>query len=344
MRSPYLKYPCILFIILLVACNKDPKPTKNNNKHSLINCSDKYYLHSEPYVNPYTGPLFDDLPGPSIPPVVLHPDKFKFGRPDINPANPNEFCFHRSETLDNQVIMESLGLYKYNFCTNKTRLITAATGIYKADWSVKDWILFNNKSGHLCKIKSNGDSLITLFADWSDRTPKWNTTGTMYKYNFNEIFDENGQLIYTLPSNVGDIIDWYDEWHILHIAQGAQDVTKTDIRTNNSVGFAPMKSIGLNFLQYLHERGEFFGYAVKGDSINVLRYDVSSNAISYFGNARKYNSFVSDPFGLLNNNKVLVQQTLQDTLPQAWNTINTRSHLGITDLDGSNLRQIMLPE
>lgn len=329
----------IVYIVLIVitfgvfSCCKNKKINIESKEND---CPQMYDARSEPYINPYFGTLET---GTTIPPNHIYPEKYCYWYPCINPNNEFEFCYLRRENGIQS--SDDMDLYKYNFCSGKSTLVTKHVA-YGIDWSVKDWIIFTGQNKDLWKIKSNGDSLTQLtFLGAFQNDAHWNTTGTMFIWNNSKVADQFGNVKYTLP-NMGQVIGWYDEFNILNTFQGANNVSITNVSNSNSSYFANI--VGNGYINYNKRKNEFLGAIDSATQFKKsLIYNLSTNTV-------KYLSFNFNPPSFLTNiyfqmeSKLLIQQVLRDTMTGTPSLLNYRSHIAIMDNDGTNERQVILPE
>lgn len=317
--------------LVLVSCNKDYVVVDVLN-----NCPEMYDFRSKEYVDPYLGTLQTNFPGS---PQSIYPDSIGYLKPCANPSNPYEFCYFNVDYSKSLSLKKDL--YKYNFCSGRSSLIIANIYSYEVDWSIKDWILFTGESRDLWKIKSNGDSLTRLTNEGGSLQydPKWNTDGSLFKWSANKIADVNGKVQYSLPSNIGFIVDWYDKEHLLHITSGSKEVHKFNINSNESKVFAQMSEGFFN--DYHKVNNEFLGVIDSANHFKNFIYDVNANQTTYLGEAFLGLSFRSTMIAQIDN-RILLAQTLADTMTGTPSKINSRQHIAIMDKDGSNIRQILL--
>ena len=301
------------------------------------NCPEMYERRSQEYINPYMGTLETSFPGT---PQTIFPDSYGYIKPCMNPINPFEFCYFK---IDNSGPAGGFReLYKFNFCSGRSTLITDKAYANDVDWSVKDWILFTGEGRDLWKIKSNGESITRLTNKGGalQYDPKWNTTGTMYKWSALQVADETGTVLYTLSPTIGFIIDWYDEQNVLRVISGAKEVTKLNVATSQSEFFAPMPE-GF-YLDYNKDNNEFLGSLDSMNRFKNILYNVSMGTTTYFSDNYIQRSFQTVMHGQING-RILAQQNLSDTMTGTPSKINQRNHIVILNKDGSNIRQVLLP-
>lgn len=325
---------CLLLIIH--ACCKEKlapmpiEPAKDD-------CKAMYDTRSKPYINPYTGTLITGGFYFSF----KYLDKYQYWYPCMNPNNDFEFCFARRE--NGVQLSDDMDLYKYNFCTGKATLITAHVA-YGIDWSVKDWIIFTGTDRQVWKVKSNGDSLKVLpFKVGNDAKINWNTSGKLFIRNDKYICDEEGNLKYTIKNSTA-LLGWYDETHILNIYYNSENITKLDVTNNQESIYAPTN--GLGFSEYISKTNEFLGST---DSLGAelfiknLIYNATTNKITYLSKYFMQPSYQTNTYAKFGN-KILVEQQLTDTVTGKITLRNYRKHIAIMNADGSDIRQIQIPE
>jgi hypothetical protein len=324
----YISYTLLIFS----SCKKEE--CKTSAKPTESNCPNMYSIQSKLYINPYLGTLER---GGLLPPRHIYPEKYAYSFPSVNPNNEYEFCYLRRENGIQSD--DNLDLYKFNFCTGVTKLITNHVA-YSPNWSVKDWIIFTGQNRDIWKVKSNGDSLtrLTFLGAYQDNAI-WNTLGTMFIWNNRNIANEKGEIKYSMP-NCGSLIGWYDDTHILNIKNNDSIVSKTNVINNSSEYFANI--FGKSYLNYNKEKNEFIGYEGIYPLFQTTVYNLKTNTLTYFP-LKCPRSFVQTISANLSS-KLLLEQQLIDTLTGSPYSLNYRSHIAIMDLDGTNLRHVIIPE
>jgi hypothetical protein len=327
----FILHLVIWAVVIVSSCHKECSNPVTTTK---IGCPDMYNSQSRPYTNPYMGTLETFSP---IPPYHVYPDRFVYKDPCINPNNEYEFCYLRRE--NSMQFDDDQDLYVFNFCSGKTNLITRHVA-YSPDWSVKDWIIFTGQDRNLWKVKSNGDSLTQLTFSVFCQNAKWNSNGTMFGYNYTNIANEKGELIYTTPRI--NIIGWYDSINLLGYKTFDSTVTKMNITNGFTNFYAP--NYGYGYVSYNKNSDEFLGndYYPNLKISQGLTYKVVPKVLKYLP-TKCTQSFIQN-IRFICTKKLLLQQILKDTMTGSIERINYRSHIAIMDLDGTNLRQVMIPE
>ena len=330
----------ILSIILLsVACAKTnliPKPLPLPVKTS--SCPEMYYQRSMPYFNLYKG---TKNTGSLIDPSYIFPDKYSYSQPCINPLNEFEFCFLKRENgLQSSANMD---LLKYNFCTGQT-LFLASHVTMMPDWGVNDWILFTGQNRNVWKIKSNGDSLIDLGVH--GYRCQWNPSGTKFILNGNQIFDDNGNLLNTL-NIISTSETWLNDTELIYNVSNdpmdsfilkkinTQNGIQYDLFSETKNGTSSICRFNRKSLNLYYSYGE--SYLKKYRSVNLVTG--LKNTLGIYEQ-----SFIQLFYTDIADNKTLIQQTLIDTMTGDITRVNYRSHISIMNRDGSDERQIMIPE
>ncbi len=324
----------ILLICVVSSCVKDPKllPPKTTN------CPEMYDFRSEPYINLYKGTLNT---GSIIPPDHIYPDKYAYSQPCVNPRNEFEFCYLRRE---NGIQAEDdLDLFKYNFCTGQTTFLTSHVTMMP-DWSVKDWIVFTGQNRKIWKIKSNGDSLTELSA--GGYRAQWNPSGTQFIFNGNQIADIDGKLIKTLNIQPNSNTWLNDSELIFNLkSNSTDDFEIRQININNDIQqviYSEPKNGTSAIYRYNKKSKNLYFVISKDYLIKYGAINLESHLINTLGTFEQ--SFVPIGFSDVENNKVIFQQVLRDTMTGNIIQLNYRSHIAIMDQDGKNERQIMIPE
>jgi hypothetical protein len=322
------KYIIFIFGILTVlySCRKDCINSTVTN-----GCPEMYEPKSKSYTNLYTG----DIPvGISN---YVYPDKYSYYLSSINPSDEYEFCYRRKENgVQND---NDTDLFKYSFCSGKATLI-AKHVFYYASWSVKDWVLFTGTDRKLWKIKSNGDSLTQLtFSGSTPSNPTWNTTGSRYIYNNKYFSNEKGELLNTI--DVSPFIGWYDSSQVMSSSSIDNAIYLTNTIDRQSYYFSPIFSQGVFYTSYNKKKNEFLGSEYGSVTQNFIRnLDYKSTKFLPIKN----NGGIYQQIEYNLTNKLMLSQTLIDTITGNPSILNKRNHIAIMDLDGTNLRQVMIPE
>jgi hypothetical protein len=295
-------------------------------------CESAYDLRSKPYINLYKGLLPSCLASLQY----YEPEPFSYSGFCTNPNNEYEFCFLRENNQTNNT-----SLYKYNFCTNSLSLIIENIK-YTPDWSVKDWIIFF-KGNNIWKIKSSGDSLTKLNANLFTYA-LWSPSGSKY-IEASKIMDENGVEIGEIPYPPYKYI-----WET--------DTTFICTKLNNTD-----KSYEITRYNIKSKKDEVFYTGAYADIINIHDYNAKSFTLYFSINEKGKNKYLkintktgqSIVMGIYENSyvpryyeiskdKLLVNLSLKDTLTGKLCSVNQRNHVAITNLEGTNERQVIIPE
>ncbi len=188
----------ILLSLLLLACRHDPIEIP-------IRCEGDIYASGDTC-------------------IVIPPSSSVFGydaevtafdqrRPVFNPTNPNEILYLHINTDPFTRFYTELRIF--NLCTGEDRLITDKAE-YNPDWSVKDWIIFEDPGFQLWKIKSNGDSLTQLTFQHQHNCPKWSPDGKFFLHYLVDgpslgktvLMNEDGELIKQYKPDLGSSLNY----------------------------------------------------------------------------------------------------------------------------------------
>lgn len=345
MKPSLIKFIGIVFILNILSCKKDIPIDANNppcqSNPTADNCPQLYDQRSEPYLNLYTGTLFTQC---TALPTHQYPDKYSYWHLCVNPKNPYEIAYLRRE--NGVQADDDMDLYKYNFCSGKSTLITNHVA-YSPDWSIKDWIIYTGTDRNLWKIKSNGDSLTQLtFTGSFQNNAQWNPSGNKYIWNGSQIANENGNLLKTLGL-VAYSYTWLNDSIILfnegnnptenlniekfNINTDVRELLISEPKNGLAVLFSYDKKFNsFYFIKSIAEKRQLSRYSFTTNTVQVVELTEQSNLKSFCNH--------------LENNKVIVRQILRDTLTGNPCVLNFRSHIAIMEMDGSNLRRIKLPE
>lgn len=139
-----------------------------------------------------------------------------------NPNNRYEFIYYGGSGHPQN------GIYKYNLIYNSGELILPIQPSNQIDWSITDWIVFDNNY-HIYKCKSNGDSLTQL--TFTDRNfwPVWSPDGSQILYKIWDdsgtywvIMDKDGAFVEKLPLKMGaSNLSWSPDGKKILYAQGS---------------------------------------------------------------------------------------------------------------------------
>lgn len=332
-KNKYISTALLIAIAVFFACKKETPviitPTDP--------CAQNYELYSKPYENLFKG---EYTIGCIVTPKSFYPDKFRYFSLGINPNEKYEFCYLRRDDTD------KIDLLRYNFCTNKAYLI--AERVKRAsDWSSKGFFIFVSETdGKVYKIKSNGDSLKQLpNVNTFYNSPKWSPNGTKTILNINTVIDINGNILEKLPFIISTYV-WETDSTIFHC-------------TYND----PKKNFELFRYNFKTKENKLFYSVSKNGVAEVCHFSAKSSKIyGYLQNDNKYNYFILDTRTLEKTslgtyvdsfsqyvvgtfeNKLLVNYDMKDTITLIKCAFNYRNHIALMNFDGTNERQVLIPE
>lgn len=330
----------VMFLLLgtlFLQCKKDT-PSPNSDP-----CDLAYTKHSNPYNYIYKGGLTEPCNLLSI--CHIYPDKYIYSYPSFNPSNPYEICYLRdTPSLLNPT---SNQLFKYNFCTNSITLIANSVSGYTS-WSKKDWIVFTGKGGQLWKVKSNGDSL-TQLTKKNPNNAKWSPSGAKLLFFDSalgltkmRIINEDGTDYKIIPRGMSNY-NWLDEQNILYSypKDSLHQYFLYNIENNTAQLLCSVSEKGahgeISFDSqcqdmYFDSQDGLYRYNLQSKELVLLAKD-------YFPS---YN-LVSSSYM---KSKILYNRILIDTLKNAGGPccFNFYSHIAIMNTDGTDERQVLIPE
>lgn len=329
----YSSYVLYLVIIFYSCKNENLTPIDCNGC-----CEQSFIKNSKAYTNLFYGEIRTSCPKFS---KMLTPDKYFYHFISVNPNDEYEFCYLRSNTVGNHHIFD---LYKFNFCTEKTTLLFPNAAPYQTNWGSNNWILFGNDEGK-CKIKSNGDSLQILNKD-NIFNVLWSPTGTKY-IEEDKILDQKGKLIKKLPFQIINYV-WLTDSTIVYIipkndTSGDLELVKYNLNDEHSEVVFSEPLDGLYDLNFVNAR---YGYIYLSVGKNEIQKQIIKiNTDTWKGTILgKFNqSYEMQGIHQLKNS-ILCWQVLQDTLTGNPCEFNQRRHICIMNLDGSEKRQVLIPE
>ncbi len=348
----------LLVTIVISSCKKHINDVvETENVHNTTpaycnNCPTSYDLRSQLYVSIYKGRTSR---GCFFEESFIYLDNYTYFTPVINPNNSYEIIYLQvNEKITSKPVQK---LYKYNFCTNTRTFLTdnvffAHSWNYSLDWSCKDWILFTGKDHKLYKIKSNGDSL-TLLVNEGGTGAKWNKDGTKFVYrsvNYTfKICSANGTQLHETTTWM-NAWDWKNNDELLFVANINATVLGLqlyNIITNTTMLIAPTSNgIASTNLEYDGKDYVYFD----GDT-GLVRVNINTGVmnivVNAYGNVHSYagQTVTNRSVNILNSTKLIYSKALQDTFTNGGICkINYRSHIAISNIDGTNERQVLLPE
>ncbi|MEX1191078.1 MAG: hypothetical protein WEA99_03830 [Brumimicrobium sp.] len=338
---PYIKiYYVLLIFLAIVSCRKDKVPELEEvipigggGDH----CPEMYNQRSEAY--PDTFHKSNAEMNCIVSPETVYMEDFAYNAPILNPNNAFEFAFIRTANPDEMSWNDELCVY--NFCNNKTKILTDKVN-YGIDWSVKDWIIFTGKDLQLYKIRSNGDSL-TKLTDTGDfnNYARWSPDGTRYLYldassNF-KICDENGEFLEYTGFSMKSWA-WLNEDEIIYSNQGNTELRKYNLETETTstivtqIGIAPS--------------GDRISIADNGDIYTTA--DVGLVRVNQSGSIEvldtNYVTYSSGYPQVLTENKILLQRFIVDTTYFEDCEDHYATYMSIFDINTNNEKRIKISE
>jgi hypothetical protein len=343
--SPIITKNCFFGIIVLLslafffACKKET-PTI---MPPIDPCAQNYELYSKPYVNIFKGSYSR---GCVITPTAIYVDKYQYDVLGVNPKNKYEICFLRR--LNSIPGTRYYDLLSYSFCTNKTTLI--AEKVKKAlDWSVQDYFIFvSDVDDKVYRIKANGDSLTQLpnVAEFY-KLPKWSPNGTKIVLNNNTVIDAKGNNLPKLPFNIYTTYAWESDSTLFYCSY---DSDKDDFKI-----FRYNFNTKINQLFYTEPKngiGHIFHFSAKNSTIYGFVQDKPAQ-YNYFAIDTKTlqkkllatsgNGFAQYVAGTFEN-QLLATFDMRDTVSGQICKFKQRNHIALMNFDGTNERQVLIPE
>lgn len=324
----------VISLITILSCRKDYLIISNSG------CPEQIDLLSRPYINPYTGTLHT---GSAIPPDLKYLDKYVYKYPCSNPNNDYEFCYLRREV--GVQFEDDMDLYKFDFCTGNATLITKHVA-YGIDWGAKNWIIFTGINRELWKIKADGDSLtqLTFLSPYPNKA-KWSKDGTKFIYNGLKIADENGKFLFNLPFQATSCA-WKNNEEIICMDEKAKqvDIYVQNIKTlsrNNLTSIAC--NGGGGYIQSFFNNNAYIWVENQDNSGTRKHYKYNidtKDTTLIFSTTQSLDYNLGGSIG----ERFITQLSLTDTMTGTPILLNYRSHLAIMNIDGTNKRQVMIPE
>ncbi len=281
--------------------------------------------------------------------VNVYPEKYKYSYPVFNPSDKNQIAYVRSNILDDKIGQPEL--WTFNFCTGKSKRL--ANFIANApDWSVKDWLIYRGGGDKLFKIKSNGDSLVTLpKINGAKLTPKWNDKGDLFAIRVNSkrlgakilVATENGVSVGVFDDFLLNRWDWVDN-QITYVTagEGKQEIMifNFETRTSHAIetidNFSTSDSLFLS-TTYFKEKEIIFWNQLK----QICYTDVMSRKrtiITQGADNRIYNQInVSSDGKTIIANRVDAKKITETKKEERWSLV-------LIDVETGMERMIKLPE
>ena len=173
--------------------------------------------------------------------------------PCFNPNNGNEFVFLKE-------INSRLTLCTYNIQSNVLYKLFAGDILYKPDWGINNWILFD-VNNDIYKIRPNGDSLTKLTTGNISCGPKWSPNGTQFIFYLYggygigaRLANQTGEIVDTLPYSFRETSAWRDsliadagsnEFLIYNTQNHAEHIIYTSLDINSYSGCCFVSSFEL---------------------------------------------------------------------------------------------------
>lgn len=248
-------------------------------------------------------------------------------KPYFNPNNGNEFIYEIHNY--NQDIAT---IYKYNILTKTKTLIYTTKSIYHIQWSLDDWIIFNN--GNLQKIKSDGTELTFITQLHSKFTLKNGGNNILYikkdaivsdyEYYFTDI---KNNIYDSLTITQGHIsFEWGTNNKIIFSETEAKHVYNL---TNNT-----LTTYCENFTETLASNSKWINNTefVWADLSNIYKTNINTtftDTILSFCNSFKYQSFDYSPL----TNKLICHRLTKKLLEN--DVIKVNNYIVIMNTDGT---------
>ncbi len=312
------------------------------------NCPNSYDSKSIPYDSLYKGTIATQC---TFSPSTIYLDKFIYSHACVNPNNPYEIAYIKRE--NNTQPFNNFDLYKFDFCSGMETMLAKMVG-YSSDWSVKNWIIYTGMDKQLWKVKSNGDSLTQLTNTGNyNNNARWNLSGTKYLYLDASIGNINNMVIANADgtqkqhiNQTMSIWDWSNDSSIVFSNQfsNTNPIEIKELNISNSITIIK-KTINLfgNFSSYHNRTNSIILNEYVNQNLSKMKvyYLDTDNSMLLSNNTPSYStSYVN----ILNDNKILYQRILKDTLTGNPCKLNYRSHIAIMNLDGTNERQVIFPD
>lgn len=334
-----LKSLILPFAIFIIGCRHCDilVPSVNNNSNGP--CDSNYYKYSNDTLNfvkkdipnPHFENNYESIPG----------TKYGYSDAKFNPENPYEISFITTRN-------GKVGIYKYNFCTNKLNLIIDKDKYYyDYNWCVNDWILFTSYDQNLWKVKSNGDSLICL--NHTGSKANLSPDGKLVSYKVSSklvLSDINGNNVDNTNLYV-EYYSWLNDSEIVYTT--FQGVHHYNIHTKVQFDYSVNLSETLNpfYLNSNTKQFYFYNYAVMNPNSDTYLQclNLNSNSIDTVTRIFDTQLYTQGDYAP-QTNKCIVDITIRN-----WknddvytNILVGRTFLQIGDGDFTNLREVDLPE
>ena len=297
------------------------------------------------FTHNYTSPIIyssDTLDCPNAPDVFIALDNY--AAPIFNPLNPNLIAYlHRPWNRN------TYQLWTFNLKDGRKTKVTSKR-VIAMDWGINNWIGFTTSDSDFWKVKADGSELTKLNIN-SNFTQfiKFNSNAKKIivdrpaSFSFGSdkiIFDLESQNIINLPSlefEFFQTIDWKN--HLLLFPTFNRIATynlQTDLITKvDSIEDHTTTGSILN-AQFTIDNDVFWN--TKKAIYKTNRVTGERTTIKTYGTNEEVN-FIDIS---LDKKTILLQKTDEIVLTPC--TIRRRNYLAFIDIDGSNERQILIPE
>lgn len=245
-----------------------------------------------------------------------------------NPNNSNEIILSISNS-------NGTGLYKLNLLTKQLIKLYDGEIWSEPSWGKNDWILFTLPDECVWKIKSNGDSL-TKISDTGCFNPLWSPDAKYYLYtnpsyqNKTTIFNLNDSVIKVLPLSCS--VAWNEDNILVFSESHGVYFYYFD---NDSLTFKWFE-FGFNgggFVWVNNHEVIYTSLSLWPNTENYfIKLDINGNTsnLKSYCNGWQYNSRTYNPV----SNKIIFSKYSYTVVNS--NTLFVRSHLVISNPDGSN--------
>jgi hypothetical protein len=302
-------------------------------------CTPNYDLYAKAYENPFLGSLDR---GGALGLQYINIDKYNYKITTCNPNNNYEiaYCRKNNATQSNS----NMDLYTFNFCTGQTKLLTSDVS-GREDWSSNNWILYTGTDGRLRKIKSDGDSSTILTPNNDGYDGLWSPNSKKIIYNSRIIIDANGNQLDSLPTFAKYL--WYDDNLLIGMEIGLNNeylkLFSYNIITKARIELLNFPVLGLYNLYYIYNDVLYFSYT-DGTYYSVpgnFSFHLKTKEKMFLGykNLSFYQSYANHSKDI-----VIASLVLKDTFTNNPSTVNFRRHIAVMNPDGTDIRQVLIPE
>lgn len=280
-------------------------------------------------------------PSPSAFGYDIQPLPFGQRRPVFNPNDPDEILYlHVNSDPFTRFYTE---LWVLNLCNGKKRYVTDKAS-FNPDWSIKDWIIFEDYSFQLWKIKSNGDSLTQLTFQHQHNRPRWSPDGNSFLHyqvdrtpNGNLILmDETGNLIRIQDSTLGGwaMFSWdLDGKNYAYASEGGFKIANMENKLIDT--FPNISPVGYILGIVWHPNKEEIYWT---DRLGIYKTNLETRAtqtlLNRCENNKTYVTFSISP----DKTQMLVEQHYYTKIGE--NLVQQEYNLVSLDMDGTNEQRI----